>query len=128
MGDCWYADPSFAGMEQTLADRRKRPRIAAMILCEIRIGNHPPELVRVRDLTETGVKIASPRALLLGDRISVRMPGRADWTLARVAWIGDGVAGLSFARAIELTGVPGARIRDDDPGRPAPEVLNRLAG
>lgn len=73
-----------------------------MILCEIRVGEQPPELVRIRDLAEGGIRIATRKALLLGDRLRVRLPGRADWRLARVAWCEKGMAGLAFTRAVEL--------------------------
>ena len=84
-----------------------------MILCELRIGEQPPELVRIRDLTEGGIKIATPRVLLLGDRLRVRLPGTADWSLARVAWCSKGVAGLSFVRAIDLPRMVSTRAAGD---------------
>ena len=80
-----------------------------MILCEIRVGERPPHLVLIRDLTEGGIKIATNKVLLLGDRLRVRLPGLADWCLARVAWCEKGVAGLAFTRPIELPRVAGAR-------------------
>lgn len=91
-------------------NRRRRPRISTMILCEIRIGEMPPEIVRVRDLNETGIKIATRRILLLGDRLRVRLPGASDWSLARVAWRAEGLAGLSFSRAIDLPALAGGGI------------------
>lgn len=94
-------------------DRRRRPRLSTMLLCEIRIGEQAPELVRVRDLNECGLKIATGRILLLGDRLRVRLPGATDWCLARVAWCSKGTAGLAFSRAIELPGVVGARTAED---------------
>lgn len=107
-------------------DRRRRPRLSTMILCEIRIGEQPPELARVRDLTECGLKIATERKLLLGDRLRVRLPGTREWSLARVAWCSRGVAGLSFPRAIALPGVAGARpVEDRQPHRQSP--LERIA-
>lgn len=99
-----------------------------MILCEIRVGEHPPELVRVRDLNEGGVKIATSRVLLLGDRLRVRLPGATEWCMARVAWCAKGTAGLSFARAIDLPGVAGASAAED-PWRPRQLSLReRIAG
>lgn len=95
-------------MDPNPEDRRRRARISTMILCEIRVGEQPPELVRIRDLTEGGIRIATKKALLLGDRLRVRLPGRADWRLARVAWCDKGVAGLAFTRAVDLPGVAGA--------------------
>ena len=100
-------------MSQNTDERRRRPRISTMILCEIRIGELPSEIVRVRDLNECGIKIATPRVLLIGDRLRVRLPGAADWCLARVAWCSKGVAGLSFSRAIDLPRVQGARFTPD---------------
>lgn len=96
-------------MNSKLEDRRRRPRISTMMLCEIRIGEHQPELVRIRDVSECGIKIATTRTLLLGDRLRVRLPGAIDWGLARVAWCSKGTAGLAFSRAIELPGVATAR-------------------
>ena len=84
-----------------------------MILCEVRIGEQPAEIVRIRDLSECGIKIATGRLLLLGDRLRVRLPGAADWSLARVVWCTKGMAGLAFARAIDLPRIAG------QPGRPA---------
>lgn len=98
-----------------------------MILCEVRIGEQPPELVRVRDLNECGLKIATERKLLLGDRLRVRLPGTGEWSLARVAWCARGVAGLSFPRAIDLPGVAGARPLDDPRPRQRLLPLERIA-
>ena len=114
-------------MTANFDDRRRRPRLSTMILCEIRIGEQPPELVRVRDLSECGLKIATERKLLLGDRVRIRLPGTADWSLARVAWCARGVAGLSFSRAIDLPGVAGARTSDDPRHRHRHLPLERIA-
>jgi hypothetical protein len=109
-------------------DKRRRPRISTMILCEIRVGEQPPELVRVRDLNEGGAKIATSKTLLLGDRLRVRLPGMADWSLARVVWCSKGIAGLAFTRAVELPGVAGARVVAD-PRWPSQPLANaRIAG
>lgn len=99
-----------------------------MILCEIRIGEQPAELVRVRDLNECGVKIATSRNLLLGDRLRVRLPGATDWCLARVVWCSKGTAGLAFSRAIDLPGTVSLRVGGD--ARPAAqfELPVRKAG
>ena len=37
-------------MDPNPDDRRRRARVSTMILCEIRVGEQPPELVRIRDL------------------------------------------------------------------------------
>ncbi|MBX9897115.1 MAG: PilZ domain-containing protein [Qipengyuania sp.] len=100
-------------MSNNPEDRRRRPRISTMILCEIRIGEQPPELVRVRDLSECGIKIATGKTLLLGDRLRVRLPGAIDWCFARVAWCSKGTAGLAFARAMDLPGVVKAGIGEE---------------
>lgn len=94
-------------LDANFLERRRRPRISTMILCELRIGESPAEVVRIRDLNEVGVKIATPRPLLLGDRVRLRLPGSQDWLLARVAWQGNGVAGLAFTRAIDLPRIAG---------------------
>jgi hypothetical protein len=98
-----------------------------MVLCEIRVGEHPAELVRVRDLSECGIKIATNRTLLLGDRLRVRLPGATDWCLARVAWAANGTAGLAFSRAVDLPGVVGARPGHDVRLRPEPWQRERVA-
>lgn len=90
-----------------------------MILCEIRVGEQPAELVRVRDLNECGIKIATSKILLLGDHLRVRLPGASAWCLARVAWCSKGTAGLSFARAVDLPGVVTARPSEEG-RRPGP--------
>jgi len=105
-GHCGYMPPRSE-------ERRRRPRIATMILCEIRIGEQPAELVRVRDMNECGVKIATRKPLLVGDRVRVRMTGTTDWCLARVVWGTSGVAGLAFSRAIDLPPAADARGRPD---------------
>lgn len=96
-------------------NRRRRPRISTMMLCEMRVGEQPAEVVRIRDLSECGIKIATPKPLLLGDRLRVRLPGSTDWLLARVAWCSRGTAGLAFTRAIDLPGVVDARSRAATP-------------
>lgn len=95
-----------------VSDNRRRPRISTMILCELNLGDNTFELARVRDLSECGIKIATPRVLLVGDRIHVRLPGASAWVMARVVWCGKGVAGLAFVRAIDLPQVSGAKPRD----------------
>ena len=90
------------GMYPNCEERRRRPRISTMILCEIRIGEQPAELVRIRNINECGIKIATSKPLVIGDRLRVRLPGAADWSLARVVWCDRGTAGLSFARALDL--------------------------
>ncbi len=61
----------------------------------------------MRDLNEGGIKIATSRTLLPSDRLRVRLPGMMTWLLARVVWCSKGVAGLAFARAIQVPGVAG---------------------
>jgi hypothetical protein len=92
-------------MDTHPADKRRRPRISTMILAEIRIGAGEPELARVRDLSESGVRIAAKLQLKAGQHLRIRLPGAREWTLARVAWVEGGVAGLSFLRAIDLPGL-----------------------
>ena len=58
-------------MDPNPHDRRRRARVSTMILCEIWVGEQPPELVRIRDLAEGGIRIATKKALLLGDRVVV---------------------------------------------------------
>lgn len=113
-------------MEQNPQEQRRCKRISTMILCDLSIGNFPPERARVRDLCETGIKIATPRALVLGDRLRVRMPGTANWIMARVAWCAKGVAGLSFIRAIDLPQVVGAGLKRDGSAleRPVAQCIN----
>ena len=108
------------------SDNRRRPRISTMILCELNLGENSVELARVRDLSEHGIKIATNRILLVGDRIHVRLPGASNWVMARVVWCEKGVAGLSFVRAIDLPQVSGAQLR----GRAAKDdaLVKRAAG
>lgn len=99
-----------------------------MIVCELRIGERAPEPVRVRDLTECGVKIAARTPLVPGDRVRVRLPGSVDWTLARVVWCARGVAGLAFVRAIDLPRIAGARRPDEFPSEAGHVRKQRIAG
>lgn len=104
-------------------ENRRRARISTMILCEIRVGEQLAEIVRVRDLSECGIKIATARILLVGDRLRVRLPGAADWSLARVVWCAKGTAGLAFARAIDLPSIAG------NPAQVArPDLVNTRSG
>ena len=88
-----------------------------MILCEIRQGMGSAHLVRIRDLSECGVRIATTFDLGPEERLWVRLPGATDWTIARVAWQAKGTAGLSFVRSLELPEMAGARRGPDLPGR-----------
>lgn len=96
-------------MQKDLQDRRSRTRISTMSLCELGFEEGVIEFARVRDMTESGIKIASARPICLGDRIRVRLSGSTDWVVARVAWRSEGVAGLSFARPVRLPQVSGAK-------------------
>ena len=99
-----------------------------MILCEVMVGMNAPELARVRDLSECGMKIATTRPLVLGDRVRIRLPGVDEWVLARVSWCIDGTVGLAFARAIEMPGVKGAQVSKEPPFRERHVAPRRLAG
>ena len=99
-----------------------------MILCEIIVGMNPAELARVRDLSECGMKIATMRPFVLGERVRVRLPGADEWVLARVSWCIDGTAGLAFARAIEMPGVSGAQIPREALLRDGFAARRRMAG
>lgn len=80
-----------------------------MILCELRTGAKPPELVRIRDLSECGIRIATALPLLQGEHVRVRLPGASDWIMARVAWRTPLIAGLAFLRAIDLAQIADTR-------------------
>lgn len=91
------------------SERRRRPRISTMMLCEIRQGGGEPQLVRVRHLSECGLKIASKSEFTIGDRVWVRLPGAEEWALARVAWQTTNLVGLAFTQAVELPRPSGER-------------------
>lgn len=97
-------------MPEASAERRRRPRFSTMILCEIRQGSGEPQLVRIRDLSECGMKIATREALNTEDRLWVRLPGSQDWSIARVAWRTNSLVGLAFSQALELPGHPQLRV------------------
>lgn len=115
-------------MSTSNANRRRRPRISTMILCEIIVGMNPPELARVRDLSECGMKIATPRPLVLGERVRIRLPGTDCWVLARVSWCMQGTAGLAFSRAIDMPGVSGAQLPREALLRDAFATRRQMAG
>ena len=73
-----------------------------MMLCEIRQGTGEPQLVRIRDLSECGLKIASKSEFVVGERIWVRLPDAEEWAYARVAWQTTNLVGLAFSQAVEL--------------------------
>jgi hypothetical protein len=91
------------------SDRRRRPRISTMMLAQIRVAGDPPEVTRVRDLSECGLKIASKRPLRPGQNLKVRLPSMEGWVLARVAWAARGVAGVAFLSAVDLTALSNLR-------------------
>ena len=80
-------------------ERRVRSRISAMILCEIRLDGGEPELVRIRDFSDTGLKIATGIPLSQGQVLKLRLPGAPVWSTARVAWRAGKIAGLRFLHA-----------------------------
>jgi hypothetical protein len=102
-------------MPDTPTERRRRQRLSTMILCEIRLGMGPAHLVRIRDLSESGIKVATPLFLAVDERVWVRLPGASDWAIARVAWRAKGTAGLSFLRAVDVPEIAGARRGADLP-------------
>lgn len=89
-------------------ERRRRPRISTMILCELSSAHAEPHWGRVRDLSECGLRVASPVPLKTGQFVRVKLPGREDWVAARVAWCDGALAGLAFGRAIDLPEISGA--------------------
>lgn len=89
-------------MEQLPIERRRRPRISTMILCEISRDRQAPELVRVRDMSECGLKIAAQCSLAEGTRLKIRMPGVERWVPAQVVWSNGKIAGIAFSQAIDL--------------------------
>lgn len=91
-------------------DRRKRPRIAAMLLCEIEGTDLPSRHARVRDFNERGMRIACKAGLAPDSRVRVRLPGSQAWVSARVAWCQGGVAGLCFMQPVVLPRVPTRRV------------------
>ena len=80
-------------------ERRVRSRIPAMILCEIRLDGGEPELVRIRDFSDTGLKIATAVPLVQGQVVRVRLPGAPVWASAQVAWRAGRIAGIRFLHA-----------------------------
>ena len=114
-------------MESLSTDRRRRPRISTMILCEVRVGAKPPQLVRIRDLSECGIRIATALKLLPGEHVRVRLPGAGDWVMARVAWRTPSIAGLAFLRAIDLPQIANSQALLKIAGGPAVERA-RLVG
>lgn len=111
-------------MEPLTAERRRRPRISAMMLCEIRAGSAAPEVVRIRDFSECGLRIATRLPMLVGGHVRIRLPGVEEWWLARVAWRDGPTAGLAFLRAVDFphslvalaVQAPAAAIRSDTRG------------
>jgi len=97
-------------MDSVTIDRRQRQRIVAMLLCEIEALGMPLQLVRVCDLSDRGLRIASPERLGTRRAVRVRLPGTQNWVKARVAWSEDGVTGLSFPHPIELPAMPVQRL------------------
>lgn len=92
-----------------------------MILCDLCLGENQPQLVRVRDMSELGLRIATTIPLVQGMRLKVMLPGATDWLPARVVWANGRLAGLAFSRAVELPRVTGAkRGGDETPPPPLP--------
>lgn len=98
-----------------------------MILCELRVRAGAPELVRIRDLSERGLKIATGIPLIVGDHVRVRLPGSTEWALARVAWRAPATAGLAFLWAIDIP-QPGAARPSLAIGGPRRRDRQSLAG
>ena len=96
-------------MQSGIIDRRERQRIVAMLLCEIEAVGMPSQLVRVRDLSNLGLRVVDPVNLGAQRSVRVRMPGSQVWVTARVAWSADGMTGLSFQRPIDLPAIPAPR-------------------
>lgn len=83
-----------------------------MILCEFAATDGEQRFARIRDLSECGIKIATPEPMDVGTRLSVRLPGSQRWLHARVVWSGDGITGVAFAQTVELPEIAGARPRN----------------
>lgn len=99
-------------------ERRRRPRVSTMMLCDLCPGDHNPQIVRIRDMSELGLRIAAPFPLSVEQRIRVHLHGGCDWVRARVVWTQGLIAGIAFAHAIDLPRVserpPGAGGIDPD--------------
>lgn len=80
--------------------RPRMPRIEVDCPGTVRDGAHVHR-VRVRDVSQGGVKVECPAALTTGVDLAVTLPGLE--TQAGVAcWYDDGVAGISFNRLLPL--------------------------
>lgn len=80
-----------------------------MILCECADSGGKARLVRIRDLSECGLKIAIPDPVPVGTFLRIRLPRDPRWLAARVVWWANGTAGIAFMRAVDLPEVPGLK-------------------
>lgn len=78
-----------------------------MIVCEYQTAWGQPRLARIRDLSECGIKLATPEPLVVGGYVRIKLPGMPHWISARVVWSQAGTAGLAFSRAVDLPAIAG---------------------
>lgn len=82
-----------------------------MIVAEVRHARPGSFHARIRDISDSGVRLATREVLLVGTRVAIKLP-RIGWIEARVAWQRQGLMGLAFREEIDTTvtfaGMPGA--------------------
>lgn len=88
-------------------DTRRASRRAARAPSTLRVDGVGPIDVMVHDISETGIRFATPTRLQVGDEVSIGLAGFGS-TRARVAWARDDTFGCTFAAPIDAEAAAGA--------------------
>ena len=81
-------------------DLRADPRTPVMLLAELDDARRR-KWVRVRDISNGGIRLATRERMEPGQVIELRLAG-GGWQSARVVWARGTIVGLRFCRAIEV--------------------------
>ena len=81
-------------------EKRSDPRQPVMVLAELDGGHRHKSWVRVRDISDGGLRLATRYRLKVGRLIALRLP-QGNWLSARVIWAEPKLAGVRFCRKID---------------------------
>ncbi len=82
-------------------NRDERPRAEVTLLCEVRQGIRPWTRVRLKDISQTGFKIAWFPAVDLRQPLRIKIPGM-QMLNANIRWKGDNALGCEFTAPLHI--------------------------
>jgi hypothetical protein len=94
--------------EDTLHPRENRSRVIIRAIVHGPFGSENER--RIRDLSATGACIEQSGNLIVGDEVTLEI-GALTGVAAKVVWVSEWLAGISFAEPIDLAAASRSRMR-----------------